>query len=141
MTFIDKEQKEHRAAFIEDCRQKAWGAACHANWIGAQLDMLIEDYGKLKAEDEKLEAEIKTLETAVDAHTKDNRDKRKILQERRNTIAKGMSLLGKNMQDGQQALGGFHQSIEANLALAKHAETWEWKEAAAGETENQSILK
>jgi hypothetical protein len=36
-------------------------------------DKLIEDYGKLKAEDEKLEGEIKTLETAVDHHTKDSR--------------------------------------------------------------------
>ena len=53
--------------------QKAWSAACHADWIAKQLDKLIEDYGKLKAEDEKLEVEIKTLETAVDHHTKDSR--------------------------------------------------------------------
>lgn len=45
------------------------------------------------------------------------------LQERRNTIAKGMQLLAKNMQDGQQALNGLHQSIEA--------EKWEWKEVKA----------
>jgi uncharacterized protein YlxW (UPF0749 family) len=74
--------------FIKDCRQEAWGAACHANWIGGQLDKLIEDYGKLQADDEKLEGEIKVLETAIDSHTKDNRDKRKALQERCNILAK-----------------------------------------------------
>jgi chromosome segregation ATPase len=131
VTFTSRQQKEHRQTFIDDCRQKAWGAACHADWIGKQLDTLVEDYGKLKAEDEKLDAEIKTLETAVDAHTKENRDKRKALQERRNTIAKSVSLLGKNMQDGQQALSGFYQNIVTNLALAKHAETWGWKEVKA----------
>jgi hypothetical protein len=35
------------------------------------------------------------------------------------------------MQQGQQALNGLHQSIEGGLALAKHAETWEWKEVGA----------
>jgi hypothetical protein len=54
--------------------KKAWDAACHVKWIGAQLDKLIANYGKLKAEDEKLDGQIKTLETAVDSHTKDNRD-------------------------------------------------------------------
>lgn len=78
----------------------------------------------------KLAGEIKTLETAVDSPAKDNRDKCKSLQERRNAIAKQMQLLGKNMQDGQQALNGLHQTIEANLQLlAAHAETWEWKDA------------
>jgi hypothetical protein len=131
MTFTKLQQEKHRKEFTEDCRQQAWGAACHANWIGKQIDKLIEDYGKLKVEDEKLVGEIKTLETAIDYHTVENRSKRKALQERRNTIAKGMQLLGKNMQDGQQALNGLHQSIEASLQLAKHAETWEWKESPA----------
>src|SRR5271169_1821408 len=101
MTFSDGQQQEHRDAFIKDCRQRAWAAACRAEWIGKQLDKLVEDYTKLKAEDERLEGEIKTLETAVDYHTVENREKRKRLQERRNTIAKGMQLLTKNMQDGQ----------------------------------------
>jgi hypothetical protein len=57
MTFTAEQQQRHRETFIHDCRQKAWGAACHAHWIGAQLDKLIEDYGKLKAEDEKLDGE------------------------------------------------------------------------------------
>jgi chromosome segregation ATPase len=129
MHFSEKQQKEHRETFIHDCRQKAWGAACHANWIGAQLDKLIEDYAKLKKEDEAHDAEIKALEAAVDSHTKDNRDKRKALQERRNTLAKQMQALSMAMQEGQRGLNELHQSIEANLQLAKHAETWEWKEA------------
>jgi hypothetical protein len=53
-------------------------------------------------EDEKLEGEIKTLEIAVDAHTKDNRDKRKSLQERRNAVAKGMTLLTIDMQQASR---------------------------------------
>jgi hypothetical protein len=35
------------------------------------------------------------------------------------------------MQEGQRGLNALHQSIEANLQLAKHAERWEWKEVAA----------
>ena len=59
----------------------------------------------------------------MDSHTKDNRDKRESLQERRNTIAKGMQL-GTNMQTGEQALNSLHQTIEASLQLAAHAATW-----------------
>jgi hypothetical protein len=88
MTFTPEQQREHRETFIKKCRQKAWGAACNADWIGKQFDNFVEDYGKLKAEDEKLAGEIKALEIAVDAHTKDNRDKRKALQERRYALAK-----------------------------------------------------
>jgi hypothetical protein len=29
---------------------------------------------------------------------------------------------------GQQSLAQIHQSVETNLELATHAETWEWKE-------------
>lgn len=46
-----------------------------------------------------------------------------------------MEAIGKNHQQGQAAVAGFYQSIEANLALAKHAETWEWKEAIASPQE------
>jgi len=78
-TFTADQQKEHRQAFIKDCRRGAWAAACGAEWISQQLDKLIEDYGKLKAEDAKLEGEIKALETAVDPQIKGTRDKRKAL--------------------------------------------------------------
>jgi hypothetical protein len=76
MAFTPKQQKEHREAFVKDCRQRAWAAACRAEWISTQINKLIEDYGKLKAEDEKVEGEIKTIETAVDYHTVENRAKR-----------------------------------------------------------------
>jgi predicted RNase H-like nuclease (RuvC/YqgF family) len=84
MTFTAEQQQEHREAFIKDCRQRAWAAACRTEWIGKQLDKLVEDCAELKAEDEKLEGEIETLETAVDYHTVENRAKCKALQERRN---------------------------------------------------------
>ena len=130
MTFSAEQQQEHREAFIKDCRQRAWAAACRAEWIAKQLDKLVEDYTKLKAEDEKLEGEIKALEAAVDYHTVENRGKRKALQERRNTIAKGMKLLTAEIQQGQLGANELYQTIEASLQLAAHAETWEWKEVA-----------
>jgi hypothetical protein len=129
MTFTPEQQKEHREAFIKDCRQRAWAAACRAEWISKQLDTLIADYGKLKGEDEKFEGEIKTLETAVDYHTVENRGKRKALQERRNIIAGQMERLGRDVQQGQLGVNELYQTIEASLQLAFHAETWEWREA------------
>jgi len=50
------------------------------------------------------------------------------MQERRTIVAKGMQFLQLNMQQGQQAMQNLYQSIESNLALAKHAEIWGWKE-------------
>jgi hypothetical protein len=131
MTFTTEQQKEHREAFIKDCRQRAWASACRAEWIGKQLDKLIEDYTKLKAEDEKLEGKIKTLETAVDYHTVENRAKRKAIQEQRNALAGMMKASGTSIQEGQQGANELYQSIEASLQLAAHAETWEWKEVEA----------
>ena len=57
-----------------------------------------------------------------------NRNKRKSMQERRNTLAQQMKLIGENAQQGQKALEELYRSTESNLALAKHAEGWEWKE-------------
>jgi hypothetical protein len=94
MTFTDKQQKELRAAFIQESNQKAWSAAYHADSISKQLDKVLAEYTKLKEEDARLEGEIKTPEIAVDSHTKDNRDKRKSSQERRNVLAKQMQAIG-----------------------------------------------
>jgi len=51
VTFTEEQQKEHRAAFIKECRLKAWSAACHADWINKQLDKIFAEYTKLKEED------------------------------------------------------------------------------------------
>jgi cell division septum initiation protein DivIVA len=123
------QQKNLRAVFIEECRQKAWGAACHADWISKGLDAVFAEYTKLQEEHAKLAEEITQLEKAVDYHTVDNRQKRKAIQEKRNSVAQAIAALGKNVKLGQDALAGLHQSFETNLSLAKHAETWEWKEA------------
>ena len=40
-----------------------------------------------------------------------------------------MKLMSENAQRGQQSLQQLYASMESNLALAKHAEEWEWKEA------------
>lgn len=32
------------------------------------------------------------------------------------------------MQQGYKDIQSLYQSVETNLALVKHAETWEWKE-------------
>ena len=86
-------------------------------------------YQKLQAEDRALEEAIKAAEVAVDYHTVENRNKRKSMQERRNTLAQQMKLIGENAQRGQRSLEQLYASMESNLALAKHAEEWEWKEA------------
>lgn len=139
-TFTDDQQKEHRDAFIRECRQKAWGARCHADWISKQLDTIMAEYQKLQTEDRGLEAEIKALEIAPDYHTVENRNKRKALQERRNAIAKAMEAIGANVQQGQQALQGLYQSVEASLQLAAHAEGWGWKEVGANPVMDQKEM-
>jgi hypothetical protein len=128
MTFTDAQQHKHRDAFIHECRQKAWGALCHAEWISKNLDDLLALYQKFQAEDTELTASIKEAETAIDYHTVENRTKRKAMQERRNKLAQNMKALGENIGRGQQSLAQIHQSVETNLSLATHAETWSWKE-------------
>ena len=128
MTFDQIEQEHHRKAFIEDCRQKAWGAACDADYLSQNLDRILARFEQLKKEDSELEAKIKEAETALDSHTVDNRQKRKAMQERRNALSQQMQFVIKNHEEGQRAMRNLYQSIESNLALAKHAEKWEWNE-------------
>jgi hypothetical protein len=128
MTFTETQQREHRKAFIQECRQKAWGALCHAEWISKNLDDLLALYQKFQAEDAGLADQIKEAETAIDYHTVESRNKRKGMQERRNKLAHDMKALGENMQRGQQSLAQIHQSVETNVQLATHAEMWSWKE-------------
>jgi hypothetical protein len=127
-TFSAAQQTKHRKAFIEECRQKAWGATCHADWISKNVDELLAHYNKLQDEDRTLEADIKELGLALDYHTVENRQKRKDKQERRNTLAKEMQLVAQNAQRGTQAMQQLVQSAESALQLAAHADTWEWKE-------------
>jgi hypothetical protein len=129
LTFTKPDQAEHRKAFIDEGRQKAWGAACHADWISKGVDDIMAHHQKLQAEDRALEEAIKAAEVAVDYHTVENRNKRKSMQERRNTLAQQMKVIGENAQQGQRSLEQLYASMESNLALAKHAENWEWKEA------------
>jgi len=128
MMFTNEQQAEHRNAFIAECRQKAWGALCHAAYIEKNLDDLLARYQKLQAEDATYAADIKELERALDSHTVDNRNKRKDLQEKRNALAPQMQAIGQSAQDGQKAMQQLLHSVETNLDLATHAETWEWKE-------------
>jgi integrase len=39
-----------------------------------------------------------------------------------------MEFLGTTVQEGQKTANTLYANIEASLALAKHAEAWEWKE-------------
>jgi hypothetical protein len=59
MTFTKPEQIKHRKAFIDECRQKAWGAACHADWIAKGIEGLVAHFEKLQAEDRALDEAIK----------------------------------------------------------------------------------
>jgi hypothetical protein len=88
-------------------------------------------YQKLQAEDRAVEEAIKAADTAVDYHTLEYRNKRKSMQERRNTLAQQMKLISQNAQQGQRSLEQLCASMESNLALAKHAEAWEWREVEA----------
>lgn len=81
----------HRKSLIQECRQKAWGALCHAEWISKNLDDLLALYQKFQAEDTALAESIKESETAIDYHTVENRNKRKAMQERRNKLAQKRS--------------------------------------------------
>jgi hypothetical protein len=42
-----------------------------------------------------------------------------------------MEFLGKTAQQGTQSMQQMLANVESNLDLAKHAETWEWKEVEA----------
>jgi regulator of replication initiation timing len=137
-TFTEAQQTEHRGSFIRECRQKAWGAACHAEWIGKQMDDLMEQYRKLSDDNVALGTEIQTLEAALDAHTKDNREKRKDLQARRTTLIQSMEAIAKSANEGQKAMQQLYASVESSLALATHAEGWSWKEKQS-EPDSQSL--
>jgi regulator of replication initiation timing len=137
-TFGTAQQTKHRKAFIEECRQKAWGATCHSDWISKNVDELLGHYSKLQEEDRALEADIKELGQALDYHTVENRQMRKEKQERRNVLAKEMQLIAQNAQKGTQAMQQLLQSAESALHLAAHAETWEWKEM---ETQSEEKAK
>ena len=130
-TFTKSEQTAHRKAYIDECRQKAWGAACHAEWIFKGLERVVAHYTKLQEEDRQLEGDIKALETALDYHTVENRNKRKAMQERRTGLARQCEEIGNSARQGQQAMQDLLASVETHIALAKHAEDWEWKEIDA----------
>jgi hypothetical protein len=128
-TFDPIQNVEHRNAYIKECRQKAWGYACHADWISKDLDLMLAQYKKLQDEGNMLDADIKELKNAIDEHTVDNRNKRKALQERRNEIGPQMQSLMGLMPYGQKTMQELLRNVELQLGLAKHAETWEWKES------------
>jgi hypothetical protein len=122
MIFTEPQQKKHRTAFIEECRQKAWGAHCHADWISKNLEELLANYQNLQAEARELEVKIDELAKAPDYHTVDNREKRKEMEKRGTAIAAQMKRLFESAQEGQKAISQLIQSAENSLALAKHAE-------------------
>jgi len=130
-TLTTAQQRDARYAFIEECRLKAWGAACHADWIGAAINAALAEHKKLQDTDQQLQADIKELEKALDSHTVENRNKRKAIQERRDELQKQTQAIIANAQEGHKAMQQLLQSVEVSLALAKHAEKWEWKETEA----------
>ena len=91
------------------------------------MDDLMAQYRKLSDENVALAKEIDTLSNALDHHTKDNRDKRKGLQERRRDLEKTMETIAANAKEGQKAMQQLYASVESSLALATHAEGWSWK--------------
>lgn len=137
-TFTAAEQKKHRTGFVEECREKAWGALCNADYIGKELDKLVSTYEKLRAEDTALGKEIDALQAEADSHTYDNRMKRKGIQERRDLIKQQSDGLATEMRQGQEAMARLQANAENNLALARFAEEWELKEVEAAPAEPEA---
>jgi hypothetical protein len=114
-TYTGKENDDCSEAFTKECKQKAWGAACHADYISTQLDGVMVEYTD--------------REKAPDRHTVESRNKRKAIQKQRDALLRAMKAIGENVQQGNRAIAELHRSVESNLALAKHAEEWGWAEA------------
>ena len=93
------------------------------------MEGLFDEHQKLIDEDARLEKEIKALDNATDHHTVENRTKRKRMQEVRKQLSKQMEITKTTVQRGVREMRELLQTAEFNLKLAKHAETWEWKEA------------
>jgi hypothetical protein len=129
--FTEKQQKAHRQGFIDDCMDKAWGAACHADWISKSLTELVTEYQKLQAEDKALEAQITANAEGFNGHTVANRNKRNELQKRRNAIANTMKLVATNSQKGAETMQRLLDSVDQNLLLADFAKDWSWTEVEA----------
>ena len=138
MIFTLDEQKEHRASFIKDARARAWGAICHAEFVSKELDKLGETFEKYQKEAENCKEEAKKLETALDYHTVENREKRKALMVRVSELENTkITEIFEAMKKGQQAHQSLLQAAETALDLATHAETWEMKEAPEVVTSNK----
>jgi len=119
MSWTDAEQDEHRAAFIKECRRKAWGAACEADFIGKQADKLMAEYARFSEDRDALAA-------SPDGHTVANREKRKQLVD-------GMKLIQESIAKGQERMQSLLVQSDNNLAVAKHAEGWSTPDTAAEE--------
>ena len=136
--FTKEQQSQARKSFIEKSRENAWGAACHADFLAKTIEGLFAEHQKLIDEDARLETEIKALDNTTDHHTVDNRTKRKRMQEIRQQISKQMEVAKTAVQRAMQQMQELLQTAEFNLKLAKHAETWEWKESESKPEEAKS---
>jgi hypothetical protein len=137
-TFNKEQQSQARKSFIEKSRENAWGAACHADFLAKTMEGLFAEHQKLIDEDTRLETEIKALDNTTASHTAENRTKRKRMQEVRQQISKQMELAKTAVQRAMQQMQELLQTAEFNLKLAKHAETWEWKEVENKERETKN---
>ena len=137
-TFTKEQQAQARKSFIDKSRENAWGAACHADFLAKTMEGLFAEHQKLIDEDTQLETEIKALDNSTDHHTVENRTKRKRMQEVRQQISTQMEVAKTAVQQAMQQMHELLQTAEFNLKLAKHAETWEWKETESKPEETKS---
>jgi hypothetical protein len=136
MTFDQTQNREAREAFIKECRQNAWGHACHADYVAKSTDKLIAEFAELKRQDDELAAEAETLAKALDYHTVENREKRKTLQDKRAELFKVREVLSRTIAEGNSFLKTLYQKVDSFTSLAEHAEKWTWPEGAPIATEN-----
>jgi hypothetical protein len=139
--FNEKEQTAQRKAFIADCIEKAWGAACHADWIQKSLNELVAHYQKLQAEDKEIEAVIKANAEGFDNHTVENRNKRAAMQKKRTDVGNQMKLIAENTREGGNAMRRLLDSVDQNLLLADFAKDWSWKEVDEKPTAETELVK
>lgn len=124
ITFTKLQNDTHRKSFIESCRQNAWNTACHADHLEGQIAERIVEYRNCSQKYADIKAEIDKLAAAIDAHTFDNRQKRKQLQAELNGAGSQMERLIKIAEEGRAAVAQMRAQAAQYDALAKHAESF-----------------
>jgi hypothetical protein len=140
MAIFTKEQNaEARAKFINECRVNAWSAAVHADWSSKITDNTFKQVEALDAEEKHIKDEIEKIKAEPEYHKVENRNKVKELSKAIPAIHVKRSSYMKMLEDAHNRIKNLYQTIEVNLKLAEHAETFEWKENENTKVEEKPV--